>query len=198
MRITYEIKGVFMTVMFFKKFTKSIGSWALFLLVFFTVSQAQALTVDYTLDNIVQDNGRQLTGTFTWTYDPGDFEGGTGLFSELSIPSTIRPIDQLNISFDIANSIEFSLAANLNNVQIDVSLFFLTPLTPTQSATLDLTRSKFEVFDPGGAVGVFVSGTISPVLSVVPLPASLPLFGSGLAALGFIGWRRKKKTDITA
>jgi len=29
--------------------------------------------------------------------------------------------------------------------------------------------------------------------SVVPLPAALPLFGTGLAAMGFIGWRRKRK-----
>lgn len=34
-----------------------------------------------------------------------------------------------------------------------------------------------------------VQGTIS----VVPLPASLPLFGTGLAVIGFIGWRRKQQ-----
>lgn len=27
----------------------------------------------------------------------------------------------------------------------------------------------------------------------VPLPAALPLFGAGLAGLGFVGWRRKRK-----
>jgi hypothetical protein len=30
-------------------------------------------------------------------------------------------------------------------------------------------------------------------LSQVPLPAALPLFASGLAGLGLLGWRRKKK-----
>ncbi|MFK5980374.1 MAG: VPLPA-CTERM sorting domain-containing protein [Rhizobiaceae bacterium] len=30
-------------------------------------------------------------------------------------------------------------------------------------------------------------------LSVVPVPAALPLFGTGLAALGFLSWRRKRK-----
>jgi len=29
--------------------------------------------------------------------------------------------------------------------------------------------------------------------SAVPLPAALPLFASGLGALGFLGWRRKRK-----
>lgn len=30
-------------------------------------------------------------------------------------------------------------------------------------------------------------------VSVVPLPAALPLYGAGLAMLGFIGWRRNRK-----
>ncbi len=30
-------------------------------------------------------------------------------------------------------------------------------------------------------------------VSVVPLPAALPLYGTGLAVMGLIGWRRKKK-----
>ena len=29
--------------------------------------------------------------------------------------------------------------------------------------------------------------------SIVPVPAALPLFGTGLAVMGFIGWRRKRK-----
>jgi len=31
-------------------------------------------------------------------------------------------------------------------------------------------------------------------LSQVPLPATLPLFATGLAGLGLLGWRRKRKT----
>ncbi len=30
-------------------------------------------------------------------------------------------------------------------------------------------------------------------LSVVPLPAALPLYGAGLAVMGFLGWRRSRK-----
>ena len=30
-------------------------------------------------------------------------------------------------------------------------------------------------------------------LSAVPLPAALPLFGTGLGIMGFIGWRRKRR-----
>lgn len=35
-------------------------------------------------------------------------------------------------------------------------------------------------------------------LSVVPLPAGLPLYGAGLAVLGFVGWRKKQKAAAKA
>jgi hypothetical protein len=38
-------------------------------------------------------------------------------------------------------------------------------------------------------VGFFVEFSPSPV----PLPGSLPLFATGLGALGLLGWRRKRK-----
>jgi hypothetical protein len=38
--------------------------------------------------------------------------------------------------------------------------------------------------------------TSSP--AVVPLPAALPLFATGLGAMGLFGWRRKKKAQAVA
>jgi hypothetical protein len=35
-------------------------------------------------------------------------------------------------------------------------------------------------------------------VSSVPLPAALPLFASGLAGLGLLGWRRKRKAQAAA
>jgi len=40
-------------------------------------------------------------------------------------------------------------------------------------------------------VGYFVE--FSPVPNLVPLLAALPLFATGLGALGLLGWRRKRK-----
>ncbi len=34
--------------------------------------------------------------------------------------------------------------------------------------------------------------------SVVPLPAALPLYGAGLAVMGLVGWRRKRKAHAVA
>ena len=48
--------------------------------------------------------------------------------------------------------------------------------------------------------GVFGTNSGAPIdyemrfeTSVVPIPAALPLFGTGLACLGLLGWRRKQK-----
>lgn len=38
----------------------------------------------------------------------------------------------------------------------------------------------------------------SITVSAVPLPAGLPLYGAGLAVLGFVGWRKKQKAAAKA
>jgi len=45
---------------------------------------------------------------------------------------------------------------------------------------------------------MFPGGEIRGQLNAVPLPAALPLFATGLAALGLPGWRRKKKATALA
>jgi hypothetical protein len=46
----------------------------------------------------------------------------------------------------------------------------------------------------GNGIGLLVyAGNGTPVPATVPLPAALPLFASGLGALGLLGWRRKRK-----
>lgn len=35
-------------------------------------------------------------------------------------------------------------------------------------------------------------------VSAVPLPAGLPLYAAGLAVIGFVGWRRKRKDPVSA
>lgn len=45
------------------------------------------------------------------------------------------------------------------------------------------------------------SGTLNvnaALIATTPLPAALPLFASGLGALGLLGWRRKRKAQATA
>ena len=72
----------------------------------------------------------------------------------------------------------------------------------------------FAAWDNGGGnLGFLISGELAGVFDVwvkeavgigdialtdsensqTPLPAALPLFATGLGALGLLGWRRKKK-----
>jgi len=55
--------------------------------------------------------------------------------------------------------------------------------------------NQYDTYLPDGfsneslAYSVLVSGDVDPT----PLPATLPLFATGLGALGLFGWRRKRK-----
>ena len=53
-------------------------------------------------------------------------------------------------------------------------------------------------FISGDLPNDFVAGldnvSVTLASTTTPLPAALPLFASGLGAMGFIGWRRKRKT----
>jgi len=43
-----------------------------------------------------------------------------------------------------------------------------------------------------------VFAKFTPSVSVVPLPAALPLFGTGLGFIGFVGWMRRRKLAADA
>jgi len=162
------------------------------MLIIASTSIAEAVVVNYTLDDIFTKGEQPLTGEFQWDYNEGDFENGTGTFSELFIPGYGSYISGLNITFDIGKSIEFSLAANLHNAGVDVTLFLVAPLTPTLGSSIDLSRSKWAVdggFNAGDSSGLFESGSI--IVSAVPVPTTVWLFGSGI--LGLIGVSRRKK-----
>ena len=71
--------------------------------------------------------------------------------------------------------------------------------------------TEFQGFSPsGGTVGLvtyfgpwgFSGGSTDTVLTLTPvatpLPAALPLFATGLGALGLLGSRRKRKAQATA
>ena len=71
--------------------------------------------------------------------------------------------------------------------------------------------TEFQGFSPsGGTVGLvtyfgtwgFSNGSTNTELTLTPLatplPGALPLFASGTALLGFLGWRRKRKAIATA
>jgi hypothetical protein len=90
------------------------------------------------------------------------------------------------------------------------------PLAPGASVALYFEFSTSDTTAPDGdyglwqalftvgandAEGVFQTNIMSANIEVTdptPLPAALPLFASGLGALGLLGWRRKRKLALAA
>jgi hypothetical protein len=58
---------------------------------------------------------------------------------------------------------------------------------PGNSGSAFLTANDFEL-------GI----ELAPVTPTTPLPAALPLFATGIGAMGFVGWRRKRKAQAAA
>jgi len=58
---------------------------------------------------------------------------------------------------------------------------------------------NFALSSGGGPVTVdLMAQFVDPPTRATPLPAALPLFASGLGALGLLGWRRKRKAAALA
>lgn len=96
---------------------------------------------------------------------------------------------------EAANATEYSaLLSTKNVVQQSWSYgFFLSMLSGFDPFAAGLYTINLEAF---GANGLLASSSIDINISAVPLPAGLPLFGTGLALMGFIGWRRKRKVQM--
>jgi hypothetical protein len=170
----------------------SIKSILLAVTILFLSISVHATTVSYTLDDIFLEDGSQMTGAFDWTYTIGDFEGGSGVFTALDIPYQSSPLANTGMVLTIENKqIEISLDVNLHDTGLGIILKFVQPLSLTQSSLIDLNTSFFECCGNGFKDQPFISGSISPVVSSIPVPAAVWLFGSGL--LGVVGLARRKK-----
>lgn len=137
----------------------------MFFLISITGICLYAETVYYTLDHVILDNGSQMTGIFSWVYTPGDFANGVGEFVALDIPGTAHDQDDLVVTIDATESIEFSFDGNLHDDGVDIMLVLSEPLTPTTSSTLNLSanESKYSIGGNGFNDGVFLSGSIAPI-----------------------------------
>jgi hypothetical protein len=54
---------------------------------------------------------------------------------------------------------------------------------------------NFRYDEPACPFGDVLLATIDLTVTHVPVPAALPLFGTGLGILGFLGWRRRRKAQ---
>ena len=127
------------------------------------VVSLHAATLSYTLDNLFLAGGQQITGAFDWTYSVGDFAGGSGEFTSLSIPYTAYSFAAGNLNTTIeANMIEITGNGNYHDMGLDITLFLSPPLSPTESAPLELGSSFFECCGNGFHDQPFQSGRVVP------------------------------------
>lgn len=133
---------------------------------------AQTDTVVFDLDEVwllpdishPNQPAQQMTGAFEWTYQTGDFENGSGQFTELYIPWWGSDFSELVFTIE-PGSIEITLGGSYHDLGVDITLHLLEPFSPDQPAAIDTVRSMFQV-----EIGVIHQGHVISG-SIVPLPA---------------------------
>jgi len=165
-----------------------------------TVMNNSAAPVSIT--GIIFTLGLPEPGIGTWDIRPvtggtySDLLGGgfaqTINFNGLSIGSG-SSFAWSNLDFDIITSVD-PLAFGSGPVCTSSGCEVETAL---DNALFTLIFSNGDQLSSGFSNGnIFLTHHLefeSPRPAVIPLPAALPLYGTGLAIMGFIGWRRKRK-----
>ena len=135
------------------------------------------------LTNLVAPNGG-LTPTLNWTLpNLAGFDINTQLVSVYSLDASNHPtlVDEYNLNVSsLGLQSDFTIPAGAlllhTNYVFDVTLGYYDPAYGLEDTSETYTQG---IYDPSGT----------------PLPAALPLFASGLGALGLLGWRRKRKAS---
>lgn len=132
-----------------------------------------------------------------------DFDPGPG--------TNFREFDPINVPYaDHAigdNTTPNGGGAEATDAADYVNLIALNNVAQNSWSYEFFNEAAWDIFDPNTpgtytiALAAFLDGTevASTSIDVVatPVPAALPLFGTGLAALGFLGWRRRRKAAAT-
>ena len=122
-----------------------------------------------------------LTFAYSHNYTASFFPGGPFI---TSASASVSVVDNLNNSL-LSNTVTHTNA----NPLPDYTLFSQTFVADTALTTLTINN-----LTGGFNGGIYLDDvSVDPVNAVVPLPAALPLFATGLGALALLGWRRKRK-----
>jgi hypothetical protein len=172
----------------------------------------------YSLDFAYTGTGHLTTGTSAVTPQSGLFDtltftlqgaAGPSTFSYVgTTPTRTGPSAILLASGSlVTGTTDTSSAALLSQLQnlsfvvgVVAPAFFQSPnpFYPfVQIGQLGLSDagSPTQLFENGVGSAVFMGDAGTPT---TPLPAAVPLFATGLGAMGLLGWRRKRKAQAVA
>lgn len=131
---------------------------------------AQTQTITYSLENVrlkpdvshgAGATSQPMTGEFTWTFTPGDFENGVGEMQWVNIPWFGSDLNEMVITLE-PNQLEFSLLGNWHNLGLDVILKFTNEFSETTAAVVDPVLSTFDIERGGVYQGHATGGTVEP------------------------------------
>jgi hypothetical protein len=97
------------------------------------------------------------------------------------------------IAFTPSGSVDLSSGWTLLGTSSAVDFSFSTTLTPIEAVILSVPIGAGGPIVIPGVGGYNVAEDFVVAFRTTPLPAALPLFVTGLGALGLLGWRRKRK-----
>ncbi len=128
---------------------------------------------------------------FNWTLSGSKLESVTLIQWDTSTASSFY-FDGTNALLPPAQNNDVSTGRFiLNPTVIGSDLFNIRGISKEGSAFSAATFTGLGQIDYGFRI-------TTSALSVVPLPAGLPLMGAGLALMGFVGWRHKRKAPAAA
>jgi hypothetical protein len=154
--------------------------------------------------------GSNVTGTVTFDFDTSGF---TGQLHQVDVSNLVMTSGIYSFNLTTSANTQFDLTLGVItdwHVDSGTPPFFTGYAVQAlgllgaggfeQDDVLFYTAGQY--FGPGAFVscndGCVQHGWTEAAPSATPLPAALPLFASGLGALGFARWRRKRKVVLAA
>ncbi len=184
-------------------------------------ASAATVNVDFSKDGAVNENGRydyeDVLKIYSYTPKNAVVQSDLGLgVDDMNLNSLINSLNDetealsLNFAQEVYNlKLTFSNWDSAND-QLTVEVQDLdSPLLRKDDASKELKVDKDGVLAiEGGLLHLLISvpknidstktalksASWKTELSTVPLPAALPLYAAGMGVLGFLGWRKKRRS----
>jgi hypothetical protein len=131
-------------------------------LAFGATANAQLEVATFTLDGVHFENtSTPLTGTFTWTYQPGDFDNGVGQFQDIYVPWWGTNMQDLVFTIDL-DSIEITMNGSYHGLGVDIIVRLTSDLNLTTPALVDTVNSTYHI-EQGNHRGGMTSGSVHTI-----------------------------------